>query len=154
MFCMGGPLSRIYASDPRRVPGPYQNRLLATVEHRRVTQSEPKGAGIVDETWAVHEQPSHTMSLNIKYEQGTPTRQKSEGKVYSSVNTSFYRIYRWDLLADVAKSGPAGVDRMTSYSFDAAIPEYTSGTARGDFRVELSPGQSSALASIRTRLAH
>jgi hypothetical protein len=117
-------VSRIYASDPKRVPGPYQNSLHASVEHRLAADSATTGT--VEETWAVRVQPSHMMSLNIKYGKGTPTRQKSEGKVYSSVNTSFYRTYRWDLLADVAKSGPAGVDRVTSYSFDVAVPEYAS----------------------------
>jgi hypothetical protein len=117
-------VSRIYASDQKRVPGPYQNSLHATVEHRHVIDSATSDPGTVEETWAIRGQPSHTMSLNVKYKKGTPARQKGEGNVYSSVNTSFYRTYRWDLLADVAKSGPAGVDRVTSYSFDAAIPEY------------------------------
>jgi hypothetical protein len=117
-------VSRIYASDPKRVPGPYQNSLHASVDHRRVIDSATSDPGTVEESWAVRAQPSHTMSLNVTYRKGTAARQKSEGNVYSSVNTSVYRIYRWDLLADVAKSGPAGVDRVTSYSFDASIPEY------------------------------
>jgi hypothetical protein len=117
-------VSRIYASDPKRVPGPYQNSLLATVEHRRVIDSVTSDPGTVEETWAVRAQPSHTMSLNVKYREGVPARQKSEGKVYSSVDANFFRIYRWDLLADVAKSGPASVDRVTSYNFDAAVPQY------------------------------
>ena len=117
-------VSRIYASDPKRAPGPYQNSLHASVEHRRMVESATSDATTVEETWAVRAQSSHTMSLNVKYKKGTPARQKSEGNVYSSVNTAFYRIYRWDLLADVAKSAPTAVDRVTSYSFDAGIPEY------------------------------
>ncbi len=78
----------------------------------------------VEETWQVRVPPTHKISLNVKYEKSTPARQKSEGKVYSSVDTTFYRIYRWDLLAEITKSAPAGIDRVKSYSFNATTPEY------------------------------
>jgi hypothetical protein len=111
----------------RACSGPLLAAIVAaarSVDHRRVIDSATSDPGTVEESWAVRAQPSHTMSLNVTYRKGAAARQKSEGNVYSSVNTSVYRIYRWDLLADVAKSGPAGVDRVTSYSFDASIPEY------------------------------
>jgi hypothetical protein len=100
-------VSRIYASDPKRVPGPYKNSLLSTVEHHSVIDSGSADPATVEETWEVRAPPSHKISLNVKYEKSTPARQKSEGKVYSSVDTMFYRIYRWDLLAEIVRSAPA-----------------------------------------------
>jgi hypothetical protein len=118
-------VSRIYASDPKRVPGPYKNSLFSTVEHRSVIDSGSTKPGAAEETWEVRAPANHTtITLSVKYERGTPTRQKSEGKVYSSVDTTFYRIYRWDLLAEVAKSAPAGIDRVKSYRFNATVPDY------------------------------
>jgi hypothetical protein len=117
-------VSRIYAGDPKRVPGPYKNSLLSTVERRSVIESGGTEPGTVEETWEVRAPPNHTISLSVKYEKSTPARQKSEGKVYSSVDTAFYRIYRWDLLAEVAKSAPAGVDRIKNYKFNASVPDY------------------------------
>jgi len=117
-------VSRIYASDPKRVPGPYKNSLLSTVERRTVIESGSSEPGTVDETWTVSAPQNHTINLSVKYEKSAPARQKSEGRVYSSVDTAFYRIYRWDLLAEVAKSAPAGVDRVKDYSFNASVPDY------------------------------
>jgi hypothetical protein len=51
-------------------------------------------------------------------------RQKSEGRVYSSVDTAFYRVYRWDLLAEVVKSSSAGVDRVRDYKLNLSVPDY------------------------------
>jgi len=117
-------VSRIYASDPKRVPGPYKNSLLSNVEHRSAMESGRADSATAEETWEVRAPPTHKISLNVKYEKSTPARQKSEGKVYSSVDPTFYRIYRWDLLAEIAKSGPASIDRVKSYRFDATTPEY------------------------------
>jgi hypothetical protein len=117
-------VSRIYASDPKRVPGPYKNSLLSTVERRTVIESGSSEPGTVDEMWKVRAPQNHTINLSVKYEKSAPARQKSEGRVYSSVDTAFYRIYRWDLLAEVAKSAPAGVDRVKDYSFNASVPDY------------------------------
>jgi hypothetical protein len=117
-------VSRIYANDPKRVPGPYKNTLLSTVEHHRVIDSGSSEPGAIEETWEVRGPTTHTISLRFKHTKGTPARQKSEGKVYSSVDTTFYRIYRWDLLAEVAKSAPAGIDHVKSYHFNATVPDY------------------------------
>src|SRR5712692_9370115 len=117
-------VGRIYASDPKRVPGPYKNSLLSTVERRTVIESGSSEPGTNEETWEVRAPPNHTISLSVKYEKSTPARQKSEGKVYSSVDTAFYRIYRWDLLAEVAKSATAGIDRVKNYKFNASVPDY------------------------------
>jgi hypothetical protein len=119
-------VSRIYASDPKRVPGPYRNSLLSTVNHHGVIDSGSEGSTVAEETWDVRAQPSHNISLKLKYERSAPSRQKSEGRVYSSVDTAFYRIYRWDLLAEIPKSAPIGIDHVKSYSFGATIPEYAS----------------------------
>jgi len=119
-------VSRIYASDPKRVPGPYKNSLLSAVKHHSAIDAGSEGSATVEETWEVRAQPNHNISLDLKYERSAPSRQKSEGRVYSSVDTTFYRIYRWDLLAEIPKSVPTGIDHVKSYRFGATIPEYAS----------------------------
>ena len=117
-------VSRIYASDPKRVPGPYKNSLLSTVKHRTAIDAGSDGPATAEERWEIRAQPNHSISLDLKYERSATARQKSEGRVYSSVDTTFYRIYRWDLLAEIPKSAPAGIDHVKSYRFGATIPEY------------------------------
>jgi hypothetical protein len=90
-----------------------------------VVESRSAEPSTVEETWEVRAPPNHKIRLNVKYEKSTPARQKSEGRVYSSIETAFYRTYRWDLLAEVAKSAPAGVDRVRSYQFNASVPDYS-----------------------------
>jgi hypothetical protein len=116
-------VSRIYASDPKRVPGPYRNSLLSAVKHHSAIDAG-SGPASVKETWEVDAQPSNNIALHLNYERSAPSRQKSDGRVYSSVDTAFYRIYRWDLLAEIPKSAPTGVDHVKSYRFGATIPEY------------------------------
>ena len=118
-------MSRIYPNDPKRVPGPYKNSLLSTVKHQSVIDSSGDGPTTAEETWEIRAQPSHNISLNLKYEKRA-VAPKSEGRVYSSVDTAFYRIYRWDLLAEIPSSTPTGIDHVKSYSFGATIPEYAS----------------------------
>ena len=117
-------VGRIYASDPKRVPDPIRTvffRPWSAAPSSSFGSNEP---GTVEETWEVRAPPNHAISLSVKYEKTTPARQKSEGKVYSSVDTAFYRIYRWDLLAEVAKSDPGGIDHVKSYRFNTTIPDY------------------------------
>lgn len=116
-------VSRIYASDPRAVPGPYKNSQSARVEHRITTDSAEQ-MGTVEESWEVGAPQDHAISLTLKYERSARTRQKSEGKVYSSVDPGFYRIYRWDLLAEAVKSAALGVDRVKNQNFNANISDY------------------------------
>jgi hypothetical protein len=67
-------VSRIYASDPKRVPGPYKNSLLSTVERRTVIESGSSEPGTVDETWTVRAPQNHTINLSVKYEKSAPAR--------------------------------------------------------------------------------
>ena len=116
-------VSRIYASDPKRVPGPYKNSLLSVIDRQSVIESASNETGKVDEIWNV-QATGHGISLRVKYEKSAPGRQKSEGRVYSSVDTAFYRVYRWDLLAEVVKSSSAGVDRVRDYKLNLSVPDY------------------------------
>jgi hypothetical protein len=116
-------VSRIYASDPKRVPGPYKNSLLSVIDRQSVIESASNETGKVDEIWNV-QATDHGISLRVKYEKSAPGRQKSEGRVYSSVDTTFYRVYRWDLLAEVVKSSSAGVDRVRDYKLNLSVPDY------------------------------
>src|SRR6266567_2469372 len=57
-------VSRIYAGDPKRVPGPYKNSLLSTVERHSVVESRSAEPSTVEETWEVRALPNHKVSLN------------------------------------------------------------------------------------------
>src|SRR5439155_196592 len=58
-------------------------------------------------------------------QRAVPSRAKSDSKVYSAVEPTFFRLYRVDQGMDVVKSVPAGIDRVQSYRFRSTVPELT-----------------------------
>ena len=52
-----------------------------------------------------------------------PARSKVEAKVHSAAKPAFYRIYRFEQAADVARSTAAGIDRVSKFSFKASGPK-------------------------------
>lgn len=117
-------VSRIVVSDASRTPGPYKNSVPGKVQRRVSVQTIGSNSSTVDEAWHVHVAPDDELSVALKYETSAPSRQKSEGRVYSAAEPAFYRIYRWDLGADPAKSGPSGIDRTKEYRFTISMPGY------------------------------
>jgi hypothetical protein len=48
-----------------------------------------------------------------------------EAKIYSAAKPEFYRIYRFEQAADVARSTATGIDRVTKFSIKATGPKLT-----------------------------
>ncbi len=61
--------------------------------------------------------------MRVQYQQAFPLRTKSEQKVYSAVEPSFFRIYRVETATDVLKSIPAGINRVQNYQLRVTAPE-------------------------------
>jgi len=62
------------------------------------------------------------LDIQIEFERGVPTRSKVEAKIHSAPKPAFYRIYRVEQAADVARSTAAGIDRVSKFSFKATGP--------------------------------
>ena len=58
-----------------------------------------------------------------QYQLALPLRAKSEQKIYSAAEPSFFRIYRMETATDVLKSIPAGINRVQNYQLRVAVPE-------------------------------
>ena len=59
----------------------------------------------------------------MQYQQGVPLRAKSEQKIYSAAESSFFRIYRIETATDMLKSIPADINRVQNYQLRVAVPE-------------------------------
>ncbi len=117
-------VTRYYTPDPGRVPGPYRNSLLASVKRELQVLAANTDPGVAKDAWEVEGPSGAAIALKLEYQRSVPTRGKRELKIYSSVDPSFYRIYRTDEAVDVVKSVPGNVDRVKHYSFTIKLPEY------------------------------
>src|SRR4029453_6506672 len=75
------------------------------------------------EIWTVRDSAGGVVELAFDYTGGLPARSKSESKVYSAVEPTFFRIYRVEQGADVVKSVPANIDRVQNFKLTIGIQE-------------------------------
>ena len=71
-------------------------------------------------SWEARADDGNALEIQIQFARGVPARDKLEGKFYSAAKPDFYRTYRYEQGADVARSTAAGIDRVTKFSFKAS----------------------------------
>jgi len=79
----------------------------------RKDDAEP---GTGSELWQM-QTDGGSIEVQVAYQRAVPSRAKSDSKVCSAVEPTFFRLYRVDHGMDVVKSVPAGIDRVQSYRF-------------------------------------
>jgi hypothetical protein len=113
-----------FSADPANVPGAYKAYTKGTVTRERELKDAGSLPGTGKEMWEVRSQPTGSLAFVLQYQAAIPTRAKLEQKVYSGVESGFFRIYRIDQGSDVVKSTVTGVDRVQRYQFEAKLPEF------------------------------
>lgn len=115
--------TRVYATYHGDLPGPYKNSVKASVRRELVLKGGDLEPGAASDTWKMKDASGGAIVVRLTYHRSLPTRAKTESKIRSSVEPTFYRIYRADQGAEVVKSVPAGVDRLQSYEFRSTVSE-------------------------------
>ena len=105
------------------VPGAYGVYGPANITVDRRSHARPDGKSMINETWQARADDGSLVDLQIEFERGVPTRSKVEAKVHSAAKPAFYRIYRFEQAADVARSTAANIDRVSKFSFKASGPK-------------------------------
>lgn len=105
------------------VPGAYGVYVPGKAAIERKVTSGADGKSTADETWDFKAEDGNAIEAQIQYERGATTKSKVEAKVYSGAKPEFFRIYRVDQVADIARSTAMGVDRVTKVSFKASGPK-------------------------------
>jgi hypothetical protein len=112
-----------FTADVRNVPGPYKNYGHATIRREQAHKGANIEAGVGEDFWEIKDNRGGIIELRTQYQGAVPSRAKSEQKVYSAMEPSFFRIYRMDTATGMVKSVPAGVDRVQKYQIRLAVPE-------------------------------
>jgi hypothetical protein len=107
------------------VPGPYKTAVPATIKRQATLQGTGLKPGTGGEVWEIRENggAEGVIEVRFEYEGGVPSRVKSELRLRSPVDPSFFRIYRFDAGNDVVMSIPAGINRAQKYEFRTAGKE-------------------------------
>jgi hypothetical protein len=95
-FTIGG-----LASNMLNVPGPYKNYVQATLRREQSYKGANTEAGVGDDFWEVRDTRGGIIDLRVQYQRALPSRAKSETRMHSSVEPSFFRIYRVDASTDI-----------------------------------------------------
>jgi hypothetical protein len=110
--------------DPAAVPGPYGVFGAARITVDRRSHTEPDGKSVIKETWEAKADDGSALEIALEFVRGVPTRGKVEAKLHSASRPEFYRIYKFEQAADVARSTATGVDRVTNISIKATGPRF------------------------------
>jgi hypothetical protein len=104
-------------------PGPYFVFGSAKTTVNRQSRTDSEGKSIIDENWQVKSDDGSALEIQLQFARGVPDRRKIDPKNYSAAKPEFYRIYRVEQAVDVARSIPAGIDRVTKFSVTGTGPK-------------------------------
>ena len=107
-------------SDSKEAPGPFGVYQLAT-DHRmeRSIVASPKAQ--VSEQWSFTAANGEHMELSLKYDRGVGRRTGNETKFFSSINPSFYQIFKVDQNLDIMRNATITVpDKVKEFQYKAS----------------------------------
>lgn len=111
---------------PELAPGAYGVYVPGKAAIERTVRSAADGKSTANETWEFKAEDGNAIQAQVQFERGATTKSKLEAKVYSGAKPEFFRIYRWEQVADIARSTATGIDRVTKVSFKASGPKLAS----------------------------
>jgi len=109
--------------DQAAVPGPYGVFGAAKITVDRQSHTAD-GKSIIDETWEAKADDGSVLEIQLQFARGVPARGKVEAKLHSAGKPEFYRVYKFEQAADVARSTATGIDRVSKFSIKATGPRF------------------------------
>lgn len=103
----------------------YKNYTVAEITHERTIRTSGSGPGSAEESWRVRDTSGNTLSVRLTYDLIMPARAKSESKVYSAVEPTFFRIYRVEQGVDVVRRVVTRTDRVRGYEFQSTLSAFS-----------------------------
>ena len=102
------------------VPGAYGVYLPASSSIERTVRSESPYNVDAEERWSFKGEGGATIEVQLRYQRGSLIRSKSEAKTYSGAKPDFHRIYKVEQAADVVRSAPSNIDRVSQIAIKAS----------------------------------
>jgi hypothetical protein len=109
-------------ADPKEAPGPF-GVYVHSPDHR-ISRATSENAGkptMTQEHWEFAAPSGERMEINLRYERGTARRGMQETKFWSSVNPTFYQIFKIEQGLDIMRNATVPVrDRVAEFSYKAS----------------------------------
>jgi hypothetical protein len=107
-------------SDPKEAPGPFGVYQLATTH--RMERATTAGAQTQStEQWEFTSASGEHMELQLKYDRGVGRKTSNETKFFSSINPSFYQIFKVDQNLDIMRNATITVpDKVKEFKYKAS----------------------------------
>jgi hypothetical protein len=107
-------------SDPKEAPGPFGVYQLATTHHmERATTADAQAQ--TKEEWAFTAASGEHMELHLQYGRGIGRKASNETKFFSSVNPSFYQIFKVEQNLDIMRNATITVpDKVKEFQYKAS----------------------------------
>lgn len=113
-------VTRAYLSAPEE--NPYSNTIGATVS-RKATRLAGSDGVRGSEDWTITDENGGKLEFQLSYQGAVPGWSESEALPYSNIEPDFYRIYRYQQIAELVHSKPADVNRTDRLAFSSSIAE-------------------------------
>jgi hypothetical protein len=107
-------------SDPKDAPGPFGVYQLAST-HRMERATTADAQAQTTENWEFTAATGEHMELHLKYDRGIGRKASNETKFYSSVNPSFYQLFKVDQNLDIMRNATITVpDKVKEFQYKAS----------------------------------
>ena len=107
-------------SDAKEAPGPFGVYQLATTHHMERSTTADAHAQTT-ENWEFTAASGEHMELHLKYDRGIGRKGNNETKFFSSVNPSFYQIFKIDQNLDIMRNATITVpDKVQEFGYKAS----------------------------------
>jgi hypothetical protein len=116
-------VTRVYTTDPDRIPGHYKNAVKADMLREHSLKIENMEPGTGSDYWQMKEANGGSVKVQITYKRSSLNRAKWERVIRSAVDPNLSYIYKVDQSAELLKSVPTGVDQLQSYDFRSSVSE-------------------------------
>jgi hypothetical protein len=116
-----------WASNSARVPGFFQVYRAASFRVEQVIKSQDGDAEEVTDAWEVQDTAGlggMELRLQSRRLMAARTRARGEAHAISAKDQTLWQLHKFDAVAEVVKSVPAGINKVQGYSFRLSAPEY------------------------------
>jgi len=106
--------------DPKDAPGPFGVYQLAST-HRMERSTSADAQAQTTENWEFAAASGEHMELHLKYDRGIGRKASNETKFFSSVNPTFYQIFKVDQNLDIMRNATITVpDKVKEFQYKAS----------------------------------
>lgn len=119
-------VTRIYTTDPDRVPGHYKNAVKADIRRELSTKMENGEPGTGSDYWEMKEASGSIIKVRADYKHTALNHIKWERTIRTTADPNLAFLYRVDQSSELLKSSVTGADLLTNYNFLSNVSEHNS----------------------------